>query len=138
MRLDTFIIGFLLCAFMLLGGLLILKDQGSKYGVGVNETLIGDVEGLLNVVNSNASNIKDDTLAEEVTSNRAWDNIVNQAKAYQGITKIWQFIKLPMQLINKLAIVFFIDKIFINIIAVIILIAITFSIIYTYMRFQPR
>ena len=136
MRLDTFMISVLLGLMFISGGILVIGGFTTTYDVTTTDPVFAGVEEDINDIYANSDLMKEKITGQEVGSETAENNLFTGA--FKAIPLFWQmFIAVP-KLINSLALSMGIPPVLISTFIVIIMVAAVWSMIYTFMRFQPK
>jgi len=136
MRLDTFIISVMLALMFIGGGLLVITANTTTYDITVTDPIFSGVQDQMDGIQRNGTLMKDQMTGQEISGETAENNMFTGA--FKAIPLFWQmFIAVP-KLIYGVADAMMIPSILITSFLVILMLAAVFSMIYTFMRFQPK
>lgn len=136
MRIDTYIVSFLLACMMLVGGFLFIGANMAVYNVTMDNSSFSDVNIYVQEVYNDTEEMRSLVEGSEVTSDDAWNDIL--ARALAAVKSIPGLVGIPFKMLNAVTDAFHIPPVFKDLFVIIFLVLIVFALIYMHYRFQNR
>jgi len=132
MRLDKFLIGFLVFSLIITVGVLMISDVNTEYELNKTTDQFDDLSGVYNVsgeMYSLSQDMKEETLEADIEgSDQSWESTIKGG--YSSLRLISNSFRLVAEVANALAETIGIPVFFVTTLMVVITILIVFSIVY--------
>ena len=135
MRIDNYLIGFIIFSVIIVTGVFIVRDVNTNYNVSVSTDDFNDTYNTIDDMYDIGSGMKSHTLDADISESESWESMTKGS--YSAIRLVSGTFTLIGNIINDIAETLKIPAYFVKFALAALIIAVVFGIIYIFIRFKP-